>query len=69
VPALDMAAETDRRFNRRQVMLLITPPLLLATIYRAYQVLVTLLGRERGYLGGFLFYFGRGNCGRDTGSR
>ena len=44
-------------FSTRQIILLLTPPLLLATTYLAYRLLVPRLGCSRGYLAGFLFYW------------
>lgn len=43
--------------ERRQVALVIAPPVLLASTYLCYQRLVARLGRKAGYLGGFLFYW------------
>jgi hypothetical protein len=41
----------------KRVVLLATPPLLLATTYAAFQILARLAGATEGYLGGFLFYW------------
>jgi hypothetical protein len=43
--------------SRQQIVLLLTPPLLLATTYGVYRLLVPRLGRRGGYLAGFLFYW------------
>jgi hypothetical protein len=40
-----------------QIALLIAPPLLLATTYAAYQLLLRRYGKKWSYLGGFLFYW------------
>lgn len=44
-------------FTARQLVLLATPPILLASSYAAFKGLAAWLGPARGYLGGFLFYW------------
>lgn len=43
--------------SRAQVILLVAPPILVITTYFTYKRLAARLGPERGYLGGFLFYW------------
>jgi membrane protease YdiL (CAAX protease family) len=43
--------------TRAQVILLVAPPILVITTYFTYKWLAARLGPERGYLGGFLFYW------------
>jgi membrane protease YdiL (CAAX protease family) len=52
------AFNTDRiMFPLRQIVLIATPPVLLATAYLAYGGLARRVGPKRGYLAGFLFYW------------
>lgn len=44
-------------FNKKQIVLLAAPPVLLITTYLNYYILAALLGPVHGYLGGFLFYW------------
>jgi len=44
-------------FNKKQIILLAAPPVLLVTTYLAYSSLAAWLEPVRGYLGGFLFYW------------
>jgi hypothetical protein len=44
-------------FPWNQIALLIAPPLLLATTYPVYQLLLRRYGKKWSYLGGFLFYW------------
>jgi membrane protease YdiL (CAAX protease family) len=43
--------------NRRQLALLVTPPVLLASTWASFQLLTERLGLTAGYLVGFLFYW------------
>jgi uncharacterized protein len=44
-------------FTPEQIVLLVTPPVLLASTFLAYRGLVARFGLKRGYFGGFLFYW------------
>jgi membrane protease YdiL (CAAX protease family) len=46
-----------RMLTSKQVVLIITPVVLLGTTYLTFQRLVALFGAKGGYLGGFLFYW------------
>ncbi len=47
----------DQRHRRRQIAAIAAPPLLIASTYLVFQVLVNWWGGRWGYLGGFLFFW------------
>lgn len=56
-PPRAAATTHDPELRRRQVAALLAPPLLIASTYLVFQVLVAWWGERWGYLGGFVFFW------------